>query len=312
MDQRASNKNLIELIKRGIDTKDNYEKLYNQNRGFIYQVIRRRVHGINEIDDLMQQAFLGLVKAVDYHNSEHEHESFLQILKYCIWNEIRSLTSDIPAHMQAKIIKYRMTYDNLYNDLGYKPKAYQIMLEMDISLKELEKIRTAMRAPVSLDEPIGEDGNTTRLDLYSNSRADESTDFDTSVEKLEIRKAINEALDRLSEQSKKVIEKRYYKNFTLLQCGHEMNVSVERVRQIETNAMRKLRRDHKLTKELIDYTSLNDYKSVGANQFNNTWTSSTELLVMEREKLREKEQREQRFNEMIQRVKTYEANAKKC
>ena len=161
MEQRQSNKDLIELIKQGIDTKENLERLYFQNKGFIYMIVRKRVHGILEESDLMQQAFIALVKAVEYYDCTLQETNFLQILKYCIWNEVRNLTSDIPAHMQYKIVKYRMAYSKLYNELGYNPRTYELMQELNISLQELELIRAAIRNsnPVSLDEPINEEGD---------------------------------------------------------------------------------------------------------------------------------------------------------
>lgn len=232
----------------------------------------------------MQQAFIALVKAVEYYNCELEETNFLTILKYCIWNEIRDLTSELPVHMQNKIFQYKRTYDQLYNELGYKPKAYQIMLEMNISQKELETIKAAARPPISLDAPVSEEGTTTRLDLYADSRADEDIDFDNNVEKQDLRKIIDEALNRLPGQDMSVIEKHYFKNATLKQIGEELQVSPERVRQLKAQGLRKLRKDTKFTKKVIDYTSINDYKHVGVDRFNNTWTSSTEWVVLERER----------------------------
>lgn len=282
---KQSNEDLIKLIKSDIDTKENYEKLYTQNRGFIFLIVRKRVHGIYEIDDLMQQAFLALVRAVEYYDDTKKETNFLTLLKYCIWNEIRDLTCDIPAHMQAKIIKYRMTYDKLYNDLGLKPKAYQVMLEMNISIKELELIRAAMRTPLSLDEPLKDDSDTTRMDLYADSEAGEDTDFDSSLEKQDLKRIILEALNKLPVRSQEVISKRYFQSITLEQCGYEMNITRERVRQIESKAFRILRKDYGLKRKVVDYTSISEYKSVGVNSFNSNHTSSTELLVLRREQM---------------------------
>lgn len=300
---KQSNEEVIKLIKADIDTQDNYEKLYKQNRGFIYQVIKRRVHGIYECDDLLQQSYFALVKAVEYYDYEREEKAFLQILKYSIWNEIRSLTSDIPAHMQDKIVKYRMTYDKLYNELYYKPKAFQIMLEMNISLKELETIRAAMRLPLSFDEPVGENGDSTRLDLYAESRADEDIEFDSSLEKQELKSLLQEAISKLPENSQDVIHKRYFNNWTLEKCGQELNVTRERVRQVESKALRVLRKDYELKRKLDEYIS--DYKYVGINQFNNTRTSSTEWVVLEREK-RLEEWKNQKYKEMLKEIKGFE------
>lgn len=306
---KESNNKLIKLIKQGVDTQENYEKLYKQNSGFIYQVIRKRVHGIYEIDDLMQQAFIALVRAVNYYNGDLEETNFLQILKYCIWNELSKSTSELPAHMQYKIIDYRKTYDRLYNELGYKPKTYQIMLEMDIGLKELETIRAAMRQPLSLDEPISEDEETTRMDLYSESNADEELDIIENIEK-EVRvKAIHEAINKLHEKHRDIINKRFFKEMTLEEIGQDLNVSRERIRQYEAKAIRKLRNDYTLRKQIIDYSEINEYKTVGVNQFNNTHTSSTEWVVLKREQIRNEQlrkQRQEKYKGMLKEIKGFE------
>jgi len=290
MDQRESNKELIELIKQDIDTQENYEKLYTQNRGFIYQVIKRRVHGIYEYDDLMQQAFIALVKAVECYDTTRppEESNFLQILKFCIWNEIRD--TDIPAHMVQKIINYKKTYSRLCDELDRKPKTSEMMLELNISMNELETIRAAMQRPLSLNEPVGEEGNTTRMDLYADSRADENINFDEDLQQQDLKRIVHEALEKLPDADQVIINKRYFQNITLEQLAQERNVTRERIRQIETKALWKLRRDHKFKTKVIYYTGLNEYKSVGSRQFNTTKTSSVEWLVLEREKINSREQ----------------------
>ncbi|MBP1925849.1 RNA polymerase sigma-B factor [Sedimentibacter acidaminivorans] len=296
MNHQDSNEHLIELIKKGIDTEENYLQLYEKNHGFIYQTIRNRVHGINEIDDLMQSAFLALVKAVERYDITRplEESNFLQILKFCIWNEIRSLEIDLPAHMIQKIIKYKKVYNQLRNELGYEPKGNQIRLEMCISLDELDNIKAAMqiKSPTRLNEPIGEDGTATRMDLIANSISDDSEEeCNDNSEKQELKRIVHEKVDSLPDASRDIINMRYFENKTLKSISEEKGVSVERVRQREKEAMLKLRRDVKFREKVIDYTSINMYKNVGSRRFNNTWTSSTELVVFDRERIREREVR---------------------
>ena len=68
-----------------------------------------------------------------------------------------------------------------------------------------------------------------------------------------------------------------------------MQVSPERIRQYESKALRKLRQDTRLTKKVIDYTEVSNYVKIGIRGFNRTHTSSTEEAVLRREKLRERE-----------------------
>lgn len=284
---QRSNEELIKSIKNGVDVNENYLELYQQNTGFIYMIIRKRIRGINDEEDLMQQSFFALVKAVDYFNPDLEEISFLTLLKYCIWNEIRDLTGEISANMRNKIYKYRKAKDKLFNELGRQPKNYEIMLEMDIDLKQLEEIKRAYKISyiMSLDEPISVDGTTTRLDLHSESTED-IQDFDSNLEQLELRKIIGEALDRLPERSKEIVKDIYYKGKTLEQCGNELNVSRERIRQIKSESFRQLRKDCVLRRKVDGY--FNEYKHVGVKQFNNTRTSSVEWLAIKREQMLKK------------------------
>lgn len=285
---KQNNEELIKLIREGIDTKENYSKLYKQNRGFIYQIVIGRVNKLNDIDDLMQYGFIALVKAVESYDFELEKTNFLQILKYSVWNVLRDNTGGLPARTQNEIYKYKKAYDKLYNELGQKPKNYQIMQEMNISLEKLQEIQEAYRFNyyISLDEPINEEGDITRLDLYANEAA---VNFDESIFEEEIRQALTESLARLPDTDRQIINRRYFQNVGLKEIGEEMQVSPERIRQYESKALRKLRQDTRLTKKVIDYTEVSNYVKIGIRGFKRTHTSSTEEAVLRREKLRERE-----------------------
>jgi len=236
----------------------------------------------------MQYGFIALVKAVESYDFELEKTNFLQILKYSVWNVLRDNTGGLPARTQNEIYKYKKAYDKLYNELGQKPKNYQIMQEMNISLEKLQEIQEAYRFNyyISLDEPINEEGDITRLDLYANEAA---VNFDESIFEEEIRQALTESLARLPDTDRQIINRRYFQNVGLKEIGEEMQVSPERIRQYESKALRKLRQDTRLTKKVIDYTEVSNYVKIGIRGFKRTHTSSTEEAVLRREKLRERE-----------------------
>ena len=206
---KQENEKLIIQIKNGIDIQDNYEKLYFNNIGFIQKVIRSKVKGIYEFDDLLQQSYFGLIKAVENYDYKLKQTSFLNLLKFSIWNEIRELQSDYPVHLQYKILKFKRAYEKLQKELGYEPEKYRLMNEMNMSLSEIDTIISALKAPLSLDNPINEGADDTLKDLIP----DENNCFigcQESLEKNEFKNIVHEAVERLPLTLREIINKRYF------------------------------------------------------------------------------------------------------
>ena len=131
------------------------------------------------------------------------------------------------------------------------------------------------------------------MDLYSESKIDEDDPFDEVLDRLvrsELGQMMYEEIDKLPKLSKEVIYKRIVQCKTLERVGQEYNVTRERIRQIESKAIRKIRSNKKFVKKVRDYMELNEYKQIGSRQFNTTHISSVEWLAIEREKLESKEQ----------------------
>lgn len=138
---------------------------------------------------------------------------------------------DMPANMVSKIVKYKKTFNELYNETGNVPKAYQIMTIMDISLKELNTIRAAAMSPVLLDAPINDEGNFINLDFIADTMADENN-FNENLENEEIKIIIQEALEKLPDISRDIIAKRYFENKKLEEIAQARNVSATYIRQM--------------------------------------------------------------------------------
>lgn len=286
-----NNEQLIKLIKNNVDVQENYEQLFKQNTGFIYRVIKNRAHGIHELEDLWQSSFIALMKAVRHYDETLEETNFLTILKFYILNEIRDLKMDsLPAHTVAKIIKFKRTYNELYNEFGEAPKAYQIMQKMNISLMELEEIQAAALKPISIDAPIGDDEESANnLDLIPYE-----TDFDGNLENEELKQILSKALEEyISDNSRVAITKRFLEGKKLEDIGSELNVSSSGVAQLINNGFKELRHNKKFLESVIDYSEVNEYHHVGVSRYQNTRVSSTENVVFQREHVRG------RFNRFI-------------
>lgn len=273
----VSNEELVKLIKNNIETKSNYEKLYFQNSGFIYQAVKRFINDKTTIEDLMQQAFIGLVQAVEKYDSSRS-DVFLNVLKFYIMHSLRDLRLDIPEHMHRAVIKYKRILQDYEKQNLTEPTDSQIMKKMEISQEQLTYIKQLSISSIQLDEPIGE-GDTTRGSLL----IDETTNLEDYFENKEFKRAIHESIDKLPVFEKDVINKKYFDDKSIKEISEEMNITYNHAKRLHDNAFQKLRRN----KKLIDYSSINEYVYVGATNFNTTWTSATEKIVLIREQLRE-------------------------
>lgn len=278
----VSNEDLVDLIKNDIDTRSNYEKLYFQNKGFIYQVVKRYVNDKFTTEDLMQQAFIGLVKAVEKYDNTRS-DNFLNVLKLYLIHCLRDLRTDIPESMYWKVIKYKRMFQDYEKQNLKEPSDIEIMNKLEISHEQLIYIRELSRSAVSLDEPIGEEGNITRGGLL----VDENINIEDCIEIEEIKRIIHESIDMLPNNEKNVINKKYFDDNSIKTISEEMNIKYNQAVNLHESAFKKLRRNRNL-KNLIDYSPINEYLFVGTKNFNTNWTSSTEKIVMLREELRRK------------------------
>lgn len=129
---------------------------------------------------------------------------------------------------------------------------------------------------VSLDEPLGDDeGAASLLDTLE----DESIpDASTGLVEAQRTSAVHEAVDRLAGDRREVIQRHDLQGVSLAKTGEGMGISAEAVRCIRGKALRDLRRDWKLRRQLDEETPY--YRRVGLSAFNTTWTSATEAAAL--------------------------------
>lgn len=249
---KQSNEKLIKLIKAGIDTQDNYEKLYKQNTGFIYQMIRNRVYGIYEIDDLMQEAFLALVKAVEVHNQNAPVQNFLQILKWCILNRIRNLQNGVPVNLKFIIGKYFKIQNDVIQKLGYKPNDDEMMSLMDISAQQLTRIKQYLKEQISLNSFLYDDNTKIKkidflVDEYAHNEAQ------NSLEDYEIKKKVHNALNELPVDIREILELIYLHDKSYKFISTQMNISYADIFKMERKGLSLLRKNRLFYREVFDY-----------------------------------------------------------
>lgn len=152
------NEKLVELIQAGIDPRANMEQLYKQNRGFIWKMCAR-YQGVNEMDDLLQEAYIILDSAVQTYSPSRS--LFISWLGYCITYQMpRRLLSQnlvrLPVEVHTnwmKCVSFKAKY-NKQN--GHDPSDQEIMDALNMSKSELERVYNAVSIinKRSLDEDI--------------------------------------------------------------------------------------------------------------------------------------------------------------
>ena len=197
--------------------------------------------------DLIQEGNVGLMKAVD----KFEYRRGYKFSTYATWwirqaitraIADQSRTIRIPVHMNESMNKFLRASRELEKELGRTPTNDEIGRRMDIPVEKVQKLKTISRDPVSLETPVGRDGESALGDLIEDRWVGSPVD---AVIETNVRDETAGILKTLSPKEEKVIRLRFgigcEREHTLEEIGQEFDVTRERIRQIEAKALRQLR-----------------------------------------------------------------------
>jgi RNA polymerase primary sigma factor len=234
--------------KVGTEAKASQKHLTEANLRLVVSIAKKYTsHGIPFLD-LIQEGNIGLIRAVD----KFQYRRGYKFSTYATWWIRQGITRSIadqsrtiriPVHMVEVINKLLRTTRRLVQELGRQPNYEEIGGRLDMSPERVEEVMALFfRQPISLDTPIGEDGDSRLGDLVEDRGSVAPTEA-TSQQLL--KEQIDRVLDELTEREKKVLQLRFGlkdgQARTLEEVGKEFSVTRERIRQIEGKALRKLR-----------------------------------------------------------------------
>lgn len=216
------------------------QQLAQGNLRLVLSVIQRFNHRGEPVDDLFQVGCIGLMKAIDNFDLDQNVRFSTYAVPMIIGEIRRYLRDNTPIRVSRSLrdVAYKalQARDQLTHRLGREPTLEEIARELDVPREEIVYALDAIQDPVSLFEPIYQDGGDPIyvVDQVSDERQRDEQWLETL--------AVRDAMARLDEREKLIITKRFYQGKTQMEVANEIGISQAQVSRLEKAALQRMRK----------------------------------------------------------------------
>lgn len=278
-----TNEELVARIQNRINAAECMAQLWQQNRAFVAKLAKRYA-AYEDIDDLIQEGFMGLCNAVECYDSDGGAK-FLTYAAYWIQQAMLrymakySSVVELPQDVRTKINRLRKFEREYTAEWGREPTEKEIRLYFGYSRKEYQLLVKSQSIGnlESIDGLVPGTDDLTVGELVADP-ANQYEDLIDQIEQQELSGTLWNLVDTLPEEQRDVVRTQYREDLTLPQVSDRLGMDYRAVKTARARAFRELRKPHytnKLSRFLPDRALSLAYGG-GVESYNRTWTSSTE------------------------------------